>query len=98
MGRAVLPHHRSRRPRAELRLASAENPRPGESRDPQFPSSMKGPMLAGLPKNVQPGRGPSVPFPPRLGRPEEYAQLVLDLCCNVMMNGSVVRLDGALRI
>jgi hypothetical protein len=39
-----------------------------------------------------------VPFPPRLGRPEEYAALVLDLCRNVMINGSVVRLDGALRM
>jgi hypothetical protein len=39
-----------------------------------------------------------VRFPPRLGRPDEYAQLVLDLCRNVMINGSVVRLDGALRM
>src|SRR4051794_5116697 len=98
MGRALLPHHRSRRPRAELRLASAENSRPGENRDPQFPPSMKRPMLAGLPQNVQDSLGASFPFPPRLGRPEEYAQLVLDPCCNVMINGSVVRLDGALRI
>src|SRR5436853_581946 len=56
------------------------------------------PMLAGLPQNVQDSLGASVPFPPRLGRPEEYAQLVLDLCRNVMINGSVVRLDGALRM
>src|SRR6266478_9221982 len=55
------------------------------------------PMLAGLPQNVQDSLAASVPFPPRLGRPEEYAQLVLDLCRNVMINGSVVRLDGALR-
>src|SRR5205823_208818 len=40
----------------------------------------------------------SVPFPQRLGRPEEYAQTVLDLCRNVMINGSVIRLDGALRM
>jgi hypothetical protein len=59
---------------------------------------MKGLMLAGLPQNVQDSLGASVPFPPRLGRPEEYAQLVLDLCRNVMINGSVVRLDGALWI
>ena len=56
------------------------------------------PMLAGLPQNVQDSLAASVPFPPRLGRPEEYAQLVLDLCHNVMINGSVIRLDGALRM
>ena len=56
------------------------------------------PMLAGLPQNVQDSLAASVPFPPRLGRPEEYAQLVLDLCRNVMINGSVIRLDGALRM
>src|SRR6266446_7179775 len=51
------------------------------------------PMMAGLPQNVQDSLAASVPFPPRLGRPEEYAALVLDLCRNVMINGSVVRLD-----
>jgi NAD(P)-dependent dehydrogenase (short-subunit alcohol dehydrogenase family) len=56
------------------------------------------PMLAGLPQDVQDSLAASVPFPPRLGRPEEYAALVLDLCRNVMINGSVVRLDGALRM
>jgi NAD(P)-dependent dehydrogenase (short-subunit alcohol dehydrogenase family) len=56
------------------------------------------PMLAGLPQNVQDSLAASVPFPARLGRPEEYAQTVLDLCRNVMINGSVIRLDGALRM
>ena len=56
------------------------------------------PMLAGLPQNVQDSLAASVPFPQRLGRPEEYAQTVLDLCRNVMINGSVIRLDGALRM
>ena len=56
------------------------------------------PMLAGLPQNVQDSLAASVPFPARLGRPEEYAQTVLDLCRNLMINGSVVRLDGALRM
>ena len=56
------------------------------------------PMLAGLPQDVQDSLAASVPFPPRLGRPEEYAQLVLDLCRNVLINGSVIRLDGALRM
>src|ERR1041385_5074346 len=55
------------------------------------------PMLAGLPQNVQDSLAASVPFPARLGRPEEYAQTVLDLCRNLMINGSVIRLDGALR-
>ena len=56
------------------------------------------PMLAGLPQNAQDSLAASVPFPQRLGRPEEYAQTVLDLCRNVMINGSVIRLDGALRM
>src|SRR5437762_3113291 len=56
------------------------------------------PMLAGLPQNVQGSLAASVPFPQRLGRPDEYAQTVLDLCRNVMINGSVIRLDGALRM
>ncbi len=56
------------------------------------------PMLAGLPQDVQDSLAASVPFPPRLGRPEEYAALVLDLCRNVLINGSVIRLDGALRM
>jgi len=56
------------------------------------------PMLAGLPQNVQDSLAASVPFPQRLGRPDEYAQTVLDLVRNVMINGSVIRLDGALRM
>ena len=56
------------------------------------------PMLAGLPQNAQDSLAASVPFPARLGRPEEYAQTVLDLCRNLMINGSVIRLDGALRM
>lgn len=56
------------------------------------------PMLAALPQPVQDGLAASVPFPSRLGRPEEYARLVLDICRNPMLNGSVIRLDGALRM
>jgi NAD(P)-dependent dehydrogenase (short-subunit alcohol dehydrogenase family) len=56
------------------------------------------PMLAALPQNVQDSLAASVPFPPRLGRPEEYAALVLHLCQNRMINGEVIRLDGALRM
>jgi len=56
------------------------------------------PMVDGLPPNVQESLAASVPFPSRLGRPEEYAALVLHLCCNPMINGEVIRLDGALRM
>jgi NAD(P)-dependent dehydrogenase (short-subunit alcohol dehydrogenase family) len=56
------------------------------------------PMLAGLPQPVQDSLGASVPFPPRLGRPQEYAGLVLEICRNPMLNGSAIRLDGALRM
>jgi NAD(P)-dependent dehydrogenase (short-subunit alcohol dehydrogenase family) len=56
------------------------------------------PMLTGLPRPVQDSLAAGVPFPPRLGRPEEYAALVLHLCSNRMINGEVIRLDGALRM
>jgi NAD(P)-dependent dehydrogenase (short-subunit alcohol dehydrogenase family) len=56
------------------------------------------PMLQGLPQNVQDSLAASTPFPSRLGRPEEYADLVLYLCRNRMINGEVIRLDGALRM
>lgn len=56
------------------------------------------PMLFGLSDEVQQALGASVPFPSRLGRPEEFAALVLHMISNVMMNGEVVRLDGALRM
>jgi NAD(P)-dependent dehydrogenase (short-subunit alcohol dehydrogenase family) len=56
------------------------------------------PMLEGLPQNVRESLAASVPFPARLGRPEEYAALVLHLCRNTMINGEVIRLDGALRM
>lgn len=56
------------------------------------------PMLSGLPDKVQESLGASVPFPARLGQPEEYAALVLHIAQNPMLNGSVIRLDGALRM
>jgi len=56
------------------------------------------PMLYGLPEDVQKALGESVPFPSRLGDPAEYASLALHMISNVMMNGEVVRLDGALRM
>ncbi|MCR8546475.1 3-hydroxyacyl-CoA dehydrogenase [Salipiger sp. P9] len=56
------------------------------------------PMMAGLPQEVQDSLGASVPFPPRLGRPPEYAALVRQIVENTMLNGEVIRLDGALRM
>ena len=56
------------------------------------------PMMAGLPQEVQDSLGASVPFPPRLGRPEEYAAMVQHIIGNTMLNGEVIRLDGAVRM
>ncbi len=56
------------------------------------------PMLAALPDDIRKGLGESVPFPPRLGDPSEYAALVLHICANRMLNGETIRLDGALRM
>lgn len=56
------------------------------------------PMMAGLPQDVQDSLGASVPFPPRLGQPAEYAALVRHIVENQMLNGEVIRLDGALRM
>ncbi len=56
------------------------------------------PMLYGLPDEVQKALGDSVPFPSRLGDPAEFASLAMHMIDNVMMNGEVVRLDGALRM
>lgn len=56
------------------------------------------PMLAGLPQDAQDSLGNQVPHPRRLGRPEEYADLVAHVVGNPMLNGEVIRLDGALRM
>jgi NAD(P)-dependent dehydrogenase (short-subunit alcohol dehydrogenase family) len=56
------------------------------------------PMLEGLPKEVQDSLGQQVPFPSRLGRPEEYGALVKHIAENAMLNGEVIRLDGAIRM
>ena len=55
-------------------------------------------MLFGLPQQVQDSLGASVPFPSRLGRPEEYAALARHIVENSMLNGEVIRLDGAIRM
>jgi NAD(P)-dependent dehydrogenase (short-subunit alcohol dehydrogenase family) len=56
------------------------------------------PLLAGLPDDARQALGAQIPFPSRLGRPEEYAQLACQIAENEMLNGEVLRLDGALRM
>jgi len=56
------------------------------------------PMMAELPEPARQSLGQSVPFPARLGRPAEYAQLARQIIENPMLNGSVIRLDGAIRM
>jgi NAD(P)-dependent dehydrogenase (short-subunit alcohol dehydrogenase family) len=62
------------------------------------PGIFETPMMSGMPQEVQAALGASVPFPPRLGRPAEFAALVKQVFENVMLNGEVIRLDGALRM
>jgi len=62
------------------------------------PGIFETPMMAAMPQEVRDALGASVPFPPRLGRPAEYAGLVRHICENTMLNGEVIRLDGALRM
>lgn len=62
------------------------------------PGIFKTPMMDVLPDDVQASLGAAVPFPPRLGEPSEYAQLVQQIIENCMLNGEVIRLDGAIRM
>ncbi|QET02670.1 MULTISPECIES: SDR family NAD(P)-dependent oxidoreductase [Cupriavidus] len=62
------------------------------------PGIFETPMLLGMPQEVQDALGRMVPFPPRLGRPAEYARLVRAIVGNTMLNGEVIRLDGAIRM
>jgi NAD(P)-dependent dehydrogenase (short-subunit alcohol dehydrogenase family) len=55
-------------------------------------------MLAGLPEAAQASLAQQVPFPSRLGNPAEFAALVLHIIENQMLNGEVIRLDGAIRM
>jgi len=56
------------------------------------------PMLAGMPEDVQESLGKQIPFPPRLGRPEEYADTVAFIYGNPVVNGETIRIDGAIRM
>ncbi|HYL47779.1 MAG TPA: 3-hydroxyacyl-CoA dehydrogenase, partial [Stellaceae bacterium] len=62
------------------------------------PGIFETPMLRALPEAAQQSLGASVPFPKRLGTPDEYAALVRHIVENPMLNGEVIRLDGALRM
>ena len=62
------------------------------------PGIFETPMLLGLPKEAQDSLGKQVPFPSRLGRPHEYAQLARSIIENEMLNGETIRLDGAIRM
>lgn len=62
------------------------------------PGIFETPMLLGMPQEVQDALGKMVPFPPRLGKPYEYAHLAKTIIENVMLNGETIRLDGAIRM
>jgi len=62
------------------------------------PGIFKTPMMAGMPEEVQESLGKQVPFPPRLGLPEEYADTVAFIYGNTMVNGETIRVDGAIRM
>jgi NAD(P)-dependent dehydrogenase (short-subunit alcohol dehydrogenase family) len=62
------------------------------------PGTFDTPLLAGLPQAARESLAQQVPFPPRLGRPAEFAALVRHVFENEMLNGEVIRLDGAIRM
>jgi NAD(P)-dependent dehydrogenase (short-subunit alcohol dehydrogenase family) len=62
------------------------------------PGVFETPMVAGMPAQVQAALGAGIPFPQRLGRPAEYASLAAYIATNAMINGDVIRLDGAYRM
>lgn len=62
------------------------------------PGIFETPMLMGMPEAVRLALGAAVPFPSRLGRPDEFAQLVEAIVTNPMLNGETIRLDGAIRM
>lgn len=62
------------------------------------PGIFRTPMVAGMPQDIQDSLGKQVPFPSRLGKPEEFAQLVQSIVEIPMLNGETIRLDGAIRM
>jgi len=66
--------------------------------DTILPGIMETPMMAAMPENVRTALAAAIPFPSRLGRADEYASLVLEICRNAYLNGECIRLDGAIRM
>lgn len=62
------------------------------------PGIFRTPMVAAMPEDVQKSLAAQIPFPPRLGKPEEFADLVAHIVQNPMLNGETIRLDGAIRM
>ncbi len=62
------------------------------------PGIFETPLLGAMPEEVRASLGAQVPFPSRLGRPDEFAALVRHILANVMLNGETIRLDGAIRM
>ncbi|MEM7018678.1 MAG: 3-hydroxyacyl-CoA dehydrogenase [Pseudomonadota bacterium] len=62
------------------------------------PGLFETPMMMGLPDAARASLGASVPFPPRLGKPHEFASMARQICENTMLNGETIRLDGAIRM
>nr|AKQ70976.1 3-hydroxy-2-methylbutyryl-CoA dehydrogenase [bacterium enrichment culture] len=62
------------------------------------PGIFETPMMGQIPEDIAASLGKMVPFPPRLGRPAEFASLVREIVGNAMLNGEVIRLDGAIRM
>jgi len=62
------------------------------------PGIFETPMVGQIPPDIAESLGKMVPFPPRLGRPAEFASLVREIIGNEMLNGEVIRLDGAIRM
>lgn len=63
-----------------------------------LPGIFETPMITGMPDEVQKGLASGIPFPQRLGRPTDFAELVLAMCRNLYLNGEAIRLDGANRL
>jgi NAD(P)-dependent dehydrogenase (short-subunit alcohol dehydrogenase family) len=66
--------------------------------DTILPGIMETPMMAAMSENVRTALAAAIPFPSRLGRADEYASLVLEICRNAYLNGECIRLDGAIRL
>jgi NAD(P)-dependent dehydrogenase (short-subunit alcohol dehydrogenase family) len=62
------------------------------------PGIFETPMMKGMSQELQESLARMVPFPPRLGRPDEYAAMVAHIVENEMLNGETIRLDGAIRM